>query len=188
MGDLRSQLLKAGLVTEKKIREVEAESRRQRKDKRGKRKAEAEPDPEQLRRKRELEEAKARDRERQRRKHEEREKRRQAKVDAERRARQQAEEGRQIIQASGIELDAEAPVEYRFAGSRGVVRSIRVSTEQRDRLSRGDLGVAQPHAHLEGLVLLDRAAALRLRDACPDKLVLLHEPNDDEDEFEGLMW
>ena len=186
MGDLRSQLLKAGLVTEKKIKQVEAESRKQRKEKRGKR--QSEPDPEQVRRKRELEEARAKDRERQRRKHEEREKRRQRKAEAEIKAREQAELGRQIIQASGVTLDPEGPCEYRFAGNHGVVRSIRVSAQQRDRLSQGDLGVAQPHAHLEALVLLDRPAALRLRDACPEKLVLLHDPSDEKDEFEGLMW
>ena len=186
MGDLRSQLLKAGLVTEKKLKEVEADSRKQRKEKRGKR--QAEPDTEQLRRKRELEDARARDRERQRHKHEERERRRQRKVEAEQKAREQAELGRQIIQFGGINLDPEGPCEYQFASARGVVRSIRVSSEQQDRLSRGDLGVAQPHANLEALVLLDRAAALRLREACPEKLVLLHDASDEQDEFEGLMW
>ena len=131
MGDLRSQLLKAGLVTEKKLKEVEAESRKQRKEKRGKR--QAEPDPEQVRRKRELEEAQAKDRERQRRKHEERERRRQRKVEAEQKAREQAELGRQIIQTGGIALDPESSFEYRFAGAEGVVRGVRVSAEQRDR-------------------------------------------------------
>jgi hypothetical protein len=186
MGDLRSQLLKAGLVSEKKLKEVEADSRKQRKEKRGKR--QAAPDPEQARRKRELEEARTRDRERQQEKHEERERRRQRKVEAEQGAREQAELGRQIIQVGGITLDPDGPCEYRFAPAQGAVRSIRVSTEQRDRLSRGDLGVAQPHANLEALVLLDRSAALRLRDACPEKLVLLHDPSDEKDEFEGLMW
>ena len=155
MGDLRSQLLKAGLVTEKKLKEVEADSRKQRKEKRGKRKAE--PDPEQVRRKRELEEARAQDREKQRRKHEDRERRRQRKVEAEQKAREKAEMGRQIIQTAGISLDPEGPCEYRFSTPKGAVRSIRVSEVQRDRLSQGELGVAQPHAHLEALVLLGQA-------------------------------
>ena len=30
----------------------------------------------------------------------------------------------------------------------------------------------------------DRPAALRLREVCPEKLVLLHDPSDEEDEFE----
>ena len=112
----------------------------------------------------------------------------QRKAEAEQKAREKAEMGRQIIQTAGISLDPEGPCEYRFSTPKGAVRSIRVTEVQRDRLSQGELGVAQPHAHLEGLVLLERAAALRLREACPEKLVLLHEPSDEEDEFEGLMW
>jgi len=187
MDDLRSQLLKAGLVSEKQVKEAESERRKQRKVKRGKAKSAA-PDPEVLRRKQELEEAKRLDRERQRQTHLERERKRQEKSEAERQTREAAERARQIISQSGVALSDDAEHEYRFLEEGRTVRTVLVTEQQRQGLSSGDLGLARPHAHLNRWYVLERTAALRLREICPEKLLLLHDPADGEDEFDGLMW
>jgi uncharacterized protein YaiL (DUF2058 family) len=187
MDDLRSQLLKAGLVSEKQVKEAESVRRKQRKVKRAKAAAAA-PDPEVLRRKQELEEAKRLDRERQRQAHLARERNRQDRADAERQAREAAEQARRIISQSGVALSDDAEHEYRFLEEGRTVRTVLVTEQQRKALSRGEMGLARPHAHLNQWYVLERKAALRLRDVCPEKLLLLHEPADDEDEFDGLMW
>jgi len=187
MDDIRSQLLKAGLISEQQVKQAESERRKQRKAKRGKRAA-ATPDPEVLRRKQELEEANRRDREGQRQVHLERERKRQEKADAERRVREAAEQARQIISKSGVALGDDAEHEYRFLEGGRTVRTVMVTEQQHSGLSRGELGLARPHAHLNQWYLLERKAALHLREVCPEKLLLLHEPADEEDEFDGLMW
>lgn len=187
MDDLRSQLLKVGLVSEKQVKKAEADGRKQRKAKRGK-KRDPVQDPEVVRRKQELEEAQRLDRERQQQAHAERERKRLEKADAERRASESAEQGRRIIQVSGIALSEDAELEYRYLEAQRTVRSVPVTEQQRSRLSSGELGLARPHAHLNRYVLLERKAALELREVCPEKLVLLHDPEEEEDEFGGLMW
>ena len=187
MDDLRSQLLKAGLVSEDQVRKAE---KRKFKERRGGR-ATKQPSKAQLeaeRRKQELDEATRVERERQRRKHEARERKRQEKADREHRLEKAAEEARKIIKASGIPLEEDAPVRYSFAPTGRTVKSIRVTADQQRRLGAGELGIAQPHANLEQYVLIPRAAALGLRECAPEKLVLLHEPDEEPDEFDGLMW
>lgn len=185
--DLRSQLLKAGLVSEEQVRKAESKKRKAQRQQ-PRKGARSFVEPEELRRQRELEEARQRDREQQRRKHQAREQARLAKAEAERQARESAEAARRIIERSALAPDAEGPVRYNFVET-GVVRTLSISEDQRDRLSRGELGIARPHAKLQQYVLVDRAAAQELRQFCPEKLVLLHEPGvDEDDEFGGLMW
>lgn len=187
MEDLRTQLMKAGLVSEDQVRKAEGDRRKARKKKRGSQ-AKSSPDPEQQRRQQELDEARTRDREMQRQRHETRERKRLEKEARERAAREQAEKARKIIQRDGIALPESSEVRYNFQESGAKVRSIPVTRDQQQRLSRGDLGIARPHANLDQYVLLEREAALDLRAVYPEKLVLLHEPGEDEDEFGGLMW
>ena len=187
MDDLRSQLLKAGLVSEKQVKRVEADGRKQRKTRPAKSRGPVQ-DPDVLRRQQELEAARKRDRERQQQVHAERERRRRDKADAERRARETAEQGRRIIQASGVALSADAEFEYRYLEGQRTVRTILVTEDQRRRLSSGELGLARPHARLDQYFVLERKAALQLREICPEKLLLLHDPAEEEDEFGGLMW
>jgi len=187
MDDLRSQLLKAGLVSEDQLRKAEKQKFKERRGGRStKEPSKAQREAE--RRRRELEVAARAERERQQRKHEERERRRQANVDRERRLEAAADEARKIIKASAIPLDADAPVRYSFAPSGTAVKSVQVTAAQQRKLGVGELGIARPHANLEQFVLVPRDAALRLRECAPEKLSLLHDLDDEPDEFEGLMW
>jgi len=187
MDDLRSQLIKAGLVSEEQARKAEKgklKERRASRSTKGPSKAQVEAE----RRRRELEEVKRADRERQQRKHDERERRHLAKADRERRLEAAAEEARTVIKASAIPLDPDAPVRYSFAPSGRAVKSIQVTREQQRKLGAGELGIARPHANLEQLVLIPRDAALRLRECAREKLVLLHDLDEEPDEFDGLVW
>jgi len=185
--DLRSQLLKAGLVTEEQVRKAESKKRKAKRQE-PRKGARSFTEPEEQRRQRELEEARQRDRDEQRRKHQAREQARLAKAEAERKVREAAESARRIIERSGLAPDAEGAVRYNFVET-GVVRTLSISEQQRKQLSRGELGIARPHARLQQYVLVDRAAAQELRQVCPEKLVLLHESGADaDDEFGGLMW
>ncbi len=186
MGDLRSQLLKAGLVSTKQVKVADAGDHKRRKIKHGK--ARHAVDPEVARRKQELRAAQEQDRDRQSKVHAERERRRQEKALAERRAGELAEQGRRVIATAAVALDEEAEHRYQFVEGDRTVRSIPVSEAQRLALSQGDLGVARPHANIERYVLVPREAGLKLREICPEKLLLLHDPGGDEDEFDGLMW
>jgi uncharacterized protein YaiL (DUF2058 family) len=188
--DLRSQLLKAGLVTEEQVRKADSKARKEKRREPKKPKSKTGlsfDEPEKLRRQREVEEARLRDRDEQRRKHEARERTRQAKVEAERKAREAAENARRIIERGGRAPEETGGVRYNFA-EKGVVRTITVSESQRAALSSGELGIVRPHTQLQQYQLLDRAAALELREVLPEKLLLLHEPGEEEDEFGGLMW
>jgi uncharacterized protein YaiL (DUF2058 family) len=192
--DLRSQLLKAGLVTEEQVRKAESQLRKEQRKAPDKPKPKGKgkggrsfEEPDKLRQQREVEAARQRDREEQRHKHEARERARLAKAEAERKAREVAERARRIIERGGRPADENGAVRYNFVEG-GVVRTLSVSEPQRAALSRGNLGIARPHAQLQQYLLLDRDTALELREVCPEKLVLLHEPGEDEDEFAGLMW
>jgi len=189
--DLRSQLLKAGLVTEEQVRKAESQARKEKRQAPAKAKAKGKggrsfDEPEKLRQQREVEAARQRDREEQRRKHEAQERTRLAKAEAERQAREAAEGARRIIERGGRPADENGAVRYNFVEN-GVVRTLTVSEPQRAALSCGDLGIARPHAQLQQYLLLDRQSALELRQVYPEKLLLLHEPGE-EDEFGGLMW
>jgi len=187
MDDLRSQLLKAGLVSEDQVRKAEKGKFKERRGSRSTKdasKAQREAD----RRRAELEEAKREDRERQRRVHEERERKVREQAARERQLELAAEEARGVIKESAIALDPEATVRYSYAPSGRSVKTILVTAEQQRQLGAGQLGIVRPHANLEQLVLLPREAALRLRECAPEKLLLLHEPDDGPDEFDGLMW
>ena len=63
-----------------------------------------------------------------------------------------------------------------------------MTLDQQRALGAGKLGIVRPHANLEQLVLIPREAALRLRECAADKLLLLHELDEQPDEFDGLMW
>lgn len=188
MEDLRSQLLKAGLVSEKQVRKAEQSSARNRRGRRGKN-----PKPDEAdKASQESEQALARERDverqRQRDKHARREEQRLAREAAERRRREAAEAGRRIIGTHGRELGDDGPVAYNFAEGGRTMRTVQVTEAQRRQLGCGELGIAQPHANLRRYVLLPRAAAEELRRVCPDKLLLLHDPESEPDEFDGLMW
>ena len=187
MGDLRSQLLQAGLVDEKKAKQVDKEARKERKAKKGKKRQETDPE----RQAREAEEAarRAAEAEAQRRRHAEKEAQRLAAEAQERTQREAAEAARQLIQDKGRELSGDGPVRYAFTAiGETRVRYIQVTAEQQQGLARGEMGLARPHANLERLSILPRKAAEKLQEICPEKLVLLYDLDEEEDEFGGLMW
>ncbi len=187
MDDLRSQLLKAGLVSEEQVRKAEkhkVKTRRSERSTKGKSKEELEAE----RRRQELEDLRQKDRERQIRKHEQQERKKQEKAERERQLEASAERARKIVQSAGIALDPEAAVKYSFVAYGRTVKHIQVTADQQRRLGLGELGIARPHANLEQYVLLPREAAIKLRECAPEKLMLLHDPDDEPDEFEGLMW
>jgi Uncharacterized protein conserved in bacteria len=187
MGDLRSQLLKAGLVSEKAVKQAESEARKRRSKNRSQ---QPEVEVEQAAARQEQEEAfaKAQGRKREQQAPYERERKREERQRARRRKREAREQARRLIAEHGEPVTREAEVAYRFVEEGKTVKTIYVTREQQKRLGHGELGVARPHANVEEYALVGREAALKLKALCPEKLVLLHDPDDKPDEFDGLTW
>ncbi len=190
MGDLRSQLLQAGLASASQVQKADADSRKRRhgRTKKSKKGTKPQVDPAQLARQQEEQRTKEAERRRQREQHEAQQRQLQEKHAAERRRAVALEQARQIIERDGLPLKDEDEVGYSFVGAGSTVKKIWVSKDQQRQLGCGDLGVVRPHANLSQYLLMPRAAALRLQQACPEKVVLLHDPDEEPDEFDGLMW
>lgn len=159
---LRDQLLKAGLVSPEKVRQVEREARQQSHHaKKGKPSAAA---------------AAARAAEQQRRQQEkaqyERDRELNRQRDSEKRRRAVLAQVRQLID-SQRQNDADAELSYNLQVGRKI-RKLRVTDKQRKLLAMGRLGVARnPHDPFD-LPIVPRATALKLQALGSEFIALLH--------------
>lgn len=178
----QEQLLKAGLVDEKRVKKVRHDEARKRKGKAGNQ-ADTAPDPAL----KAAEEARRLEAERSR------ELNRRQKEAAERRALEA--QVRQLVDTHRQSREgAELPYHFQHGTA---VRRILVTREQRDRLGNGRLGIVTLDDEHYDIVPRDAAEKIRERDA--SRLVLLNEPaqkteKDEDDPYAGyevpddLMW
>ncbi len=173
---LRDQLLKAGLVSQEKVKQVESDARkkahRTTKDKalaaaESARKAEE-------RRRREAEAQRKRERDQ--------------KLNQQREERRKRKEARaravQIIAGNRLNC-ADAEIRYNFCPDGRTIKSVRVTEEQQKRLGMGLIGIASLSKY--DFALLSREVALKLSESYPDALLLLYAENDgsEEDDWWG---
>lgn len=177
---LQEQLLKSGLVDEKKLKQARQSGPRKNKKKKGKGNAEAAPAPSAA------DEARRREAERSRRLNEER------KAAAERKAREA--QIRQLIETHRLDR-AGADVAYHFQHGR-VIRHVYVTPKQRDRLGSGQLAIVALDGAYE---VIPRDTAERIAERDPERFLVRNDPeprapSDEDDPYAGyevpddLMW
>jgi uncharacterized protein YaiL (DUF2058 family) len=156
---LREQLLKAGLVNEKQVKQV---SKQQQKQQRLVHKGQAEQDhSQQVAAQQALAEKAARDQELNR----------QLQQKAEQKAR--TAQIKQLIEVSRLpKLTTEDY--YNFVDEKKVKR-LSVNTLMRDKLSRGTLAIVR---HAGGYEVIPREAALKIQERDPRRVVLLNTPTE----------
>lgn len=175
---LRDQLLKAGLVNEKQVKQA---SKQQHKQQRLVQKGQVEEDNSgQVAAQQAKAEKAARDQELNR----------QQKEKAEQKAR--AAQIKQLIEVSRLpKLTTEDY--YNFVDDKKVKR-LSVNTLMRDKLSRGSLAIVR---HAGGYEVIPREAALRIQERDPQRILLLNTPTEAADEDDpyaayqvpdDLMW
>lgn len=176
---LRDELLKAGLVSADKIKQMESDARnRQHQSKKSKtlaaedaaRQAEA-------RRRAEAEAARKRGQDRQL----------NQKREAEKQRREQAARARQLIDGHRLN-DPEAEQRYNFQDGR-FVRAIRVTPAQRKALAAGQMAILRGYRGEFDFPLVPREIALKLAEFVPERVLLLNpESSGDEAEDEWGDW
>ncbi|ABM61942.1 DUF2058 domain-containing protein [Halorhodospira halophila] len=178
---LHDQLLKAGLVDEKKVKQARRATPKKNKKKKGKAAAEqpAEPSAAERARREEAERSRALNRQRQ--------------AEAERKAVEA--QIRQLIETHRQGRDgAELPYNFQHGS---VIRQLLVTPDQRDRLAQGRLAIVCQEGSYE---LVSREGADKIAERDPARVVVCNDPAasaqgpDDEDPYAGyevpddLMW
>jgi uncharacterized protein YaiL (DUF2058 family) len=170
---LRDQLLKAGLVSQDKAKQVEAEARKQaHRAKKDKTVAAADAERQAEVRRQQQEEAE-RKRERDRRLNRERE--------LEKKRREELARARQLIESYRLN-EAGAELAYNFLADGRFVRRVRVTPQQQKQLAAGRLGIARNADDEYDFPLVPRETALKLAEIDPAHVLLLHPENDGRDE------
>lgn len=174
---LRDQLLKSGLVSKDQVKKVETDKRKHghkaKKDK-ATGQAEAERQAQEARRRQEEQE---RQRERDRQLNEERER--------QRRQREAAARVQQLVDSNRLN-DRKADVAYHFTLDGRFVKRVWVTPQQQKLLALGRMGIARNPDNEFDFPLVNRDVALRLMEADPEAVVLLHEESARlEDDLEG---
>ncbi|TVR65235.1 MAG: DUF2058 family protein [Candidatus Competibacteraceae bacterium] len=169
---LRDELMKAGLVSTERAKQLEADTRKQGyQHKKGQ--AAAEDAARQAEIRQQAAADAARKRERDRRLNEERE--------AEKRRREQQARARQLLDAHRLN-EPDAEILYHFPEGR-VLRSVRVTPAQRTALATGRMAVARGDRHEFDYPLVSRDIAQKLTECAPERVLLLYpESNGIEDE------
>lgn len=166
-GSLQEQLLKAGLVDQKKVKQLKSEQRKQKKQGKSGQpdasQAEASARAERLKTEAEAKAAKARDAN--------------ARREAARVRKEKEAQVRQIIEANVISRDGGEQA-WQFAW-KGKVKKVYVTTEQADKLSRGRLGLC----FFRGKYwLLPPEACARIEQRLPDLIVKSNADKASEEE------
>ena len=169
---LRDELLKAGLVSKDKAKQMDAQTRKQA-HKAKKNKKVAATDAAHQARLQERRDAEARQRR-------ERDRALNQFRDAERKHRARLAQGRQLIESNRLN-EADAEIRYNFLAGNRFIRYVRVTPQQQKQLARGLIGVARNDRDKYDFPLIPRETALKLRELCPENLLLLN-PESDADE------
>lgn len=166
---LQEQLLKAGLVSAEKLKQLQAEERKQRHDAKKSKAAAAAEAAHQAEAARERERAAAQRRERDRRLNLERE--------AQKKEREKRAQARQLLQHNRRPKEADAALRYSFMEGR-YIRYVWVSPQQQRQLATGRLGIIRNADDPYDYPMLPREAALKLAALFPDEVLLLHPESD----------
>ena len=170
---LRDELMKAGLVSAERAKQLEADTRKQGYQRKKGQALAAEDAARQAEIRQRTEAEAARKRERDRRLNEERE--------AEKRRREQQARARQLLDAHRLN-EPDAEIRYHFPDGR-VLRSVRVTPAQRKALAMGRMAIARGDRHEFDFVLTPRDVAQKLAEFTPERVLLLYpESGDVEDE------
>ena len=170
---LRDELLKAGLVSADRVKQLEADTRKQGHQRKKNTPQAAEDAARQAEARQWAEAEAARKRERDRRLNEERE--------AEKRRREQRARARQLIDAHRLN-EPDAEIRYHFQEGR-FLRGVRVTPAQRKALATGRLAIARGDRHESDYPLIPRDVAQKLAEFAPERVLLLYpEGSGDEDE------
>ena len=176
---LRDELLKAGLVSADKIKQLESDARNQQHQRKKNKTLAAEETVRQAEARRRAEAGAARKREQDRQLSQKRE--------AEKQRREEAARARQLIDGHRLN-EPEAEHRYNFQDGR-FVRSIRVTVAQRKALALGRLAIVQGDRNEFDFALIPRETALKLAEFVPERVLLLYpESNGDETEDEWGDW
>jgi uncharacterized protein YaiL (DUF2058 family) len=173
---LRDQLLKTGLVSKDKVKQVEADTRKQvHQAKKNKKIAAAEAaEQAEKRRLQALEVERKRERDRQLNRDREAEKKRR---EASARARQLMENQRQN--------DSKAEICYNFLADERMIRYIRVTPQQQKQLAMGRLGIARNPENEYDYPLIPRETAVKLADIDSAYIIVLHPQSNHYDTDEN---
>ncbi|MBN1297150.1 DUF2058 family protein [bacterium] len=158
MGDLKDQLLKAGLIDKTQARDVRREQRRERQEKgvRALENAAREKEAE-FRNLREMEARQERERARRQREVEEADER-VAQLD-------------QVIENGRVFRDVSGSVKFYFIARSGVIPCLEVSSGAADALRNGTLAIVEkPSSTGKQFVLVNRESALRIKQDAPERI------------------
>lgn len=176
---LREQLLKAGLVSKEKAREVEVEARRQsHRVKKDKEAAAAEAA-------RKAEEKRLAESEEQHKKEHDRQ------LNLEQSARKKTRELsariNQVIDSNRLnEMDAD--IRYNFLADDHRIQCVRVTPQQQKLLAAGRIGIVRNiYSSNTSFSLLPRSTVLRLQEICQECIVLLY-PEEDLQQSDQFDW
>ncbi|MCC9004518.1 MAG: DUF2058 family protein [Candidatus Competibacter sp.] len=176
---LRDELLKAGLVSADKIKQLESDTRNQQHQRKKSKTLAAEETARQAEARRRAEAEAARKREQDRQLNQKRA--------AEKQRREEAARARQLIDGHRLN-EPEAEQRYNFQDGR-FVRSIRVTAAQRKALALGRLAIVQGDRSEFDFALIPREIALKLAEFVPERVLLLYsESSGDETEDEWGDW
>jgi hypothetical protein len=171
---LRDELMKAGLVSAERAKQLEADTRKQGYQRKKGQALAAEDAARQaeIRQRAEAEAAHKRDRDR--RLNEERE--------AEKRRREQHARARQLIDAHRLN-EPDAEIRYHFPEGR-YLRGVRVTSAQRQALATGRMAIVRGDRHQFDYVLASRAVAQKLAEFAPERVLLLYPESSGAEEEE----
>ena len=171
---LREQLLKAGLVSEGKSRQVDAEIRKQAHLVKKNKTIVASEMARKIEEQRQLNAESERKREHDRQLNRERE--------THKKRKEETARARQLIESNRLN-EAEADVRYNFLVNGVYVRSVRVTLQQQKLLAMGRIGIVRNDDEYD-FSLVPRAIALKLAELSADRLLLLHPKSDNAEEEE----
>ncbi|MEE4376627.1 MAG: DUF2058 family protein, partial [Candidatus Competibacteraceae bacterium] len=166
---LRDQLLKSGLVTKDKVKQVEADTRKQAHQAKKNKKIAAAEAAEQAQKRRLLALEIERKRERDRQLNRERE--------ADKKRREASARARQLMD-SQRQNDSKAEICYNFLADERMIRYLRVTPQQQKQLAMGRLGIARSPENDYDYLLIPRETALKLAEIDSAYITVLHPETD----------
>ncbi|MCP5419752.1 MAG: DUF2058 domain-containing protein [Gammaproteobacteria bacterium] len=169
---LRDQLLKAGLVTQDKARQIEADARKQAHRAKKDKTVGAAEAARQAQERRHQEQAAERKRERDRQLNREREQ--------EKQRREEQARIRQLIESQRLN-DPGAELAYNFLADGRFIRRVRVTSQQQNQLAAGRIGIARNTDDEYDFPLLPRETAMKLTAIDPTLILVLHPESDGRD-------
>lgn len=174
---MRDQLLKSGLVSKDQVKKVETDKRKKgHKAKKDKSLAQAEAER-QAQEARERQQEAEHQRQRDRQLNEERQR--------QRRQREAAARVQQLVDSNRLN-ESKAEVAYHFTLDGRFIKRVWVTPQQQKLLALGRLAIARNPENQYDFPLVSREVALRLREADPAAVVLLHQESARlEDDLDG---